>query len=150
MGRITPTFIDRIEDRNGRTIFQHDKRLCDGCSAQWDQAQAAPGIPDTRERFMAGALLPVPVIVLRFLKPLPAPAEDGAAGNSSQQLAYETAAVEEEGAITPAPVSDHLAVAALAAQQVFHGRVAVGFFAAEEVDVFRGLRHFGTPCVVFS
>ena len=50
--RITPTFIDRIEDRNGRTIFQHDKRLCDGCSAQWDQAQAAPGIPDTRERLV--------------------------------------------------------------------------------------------------
>jgi penicillin-binding protein 1A len=48
--RITPTLIDRIEDRNGRTIFQHDKRPCDGCTGGWSDAEAAPTVPDTRER----------------------------------------------------------------------------------------------------
>ncbi len=29
---ITPSLIDRIQDRNGKTIYRHDKRPCDGCS----------------------------------------------------------------------------------------------------------------------
>ena len=31
--KITPTLIDRIQDRHGHTIFRHDERVCEGCSA---------------------------------------------------------------------------------------------------------------------
>ena len=30
--RITPTFIDRVQDRNGVTIYRADQRPCDGCT----------------------------------------------------------------------------------------------------------------------
>jgi penicillin-binding protein 1A len=48
--KITPTLIDRVQDREGRTIFRHDNRPCKGCRATaWDD-QPVPEIPDTRER----------------------------------------------------------------------------------------------------
>jgi len=48
--RITPTFIDRIQDRNGATIFRADQRPCGGCSdVDWNH-QPVPVIPDTREQ----------------------------------------------------------------------------------------------------
>src|SRR5271169_5861567 len=48
--RITPTFIDRVQDRNGATIFRADHRHCDACSdVEWKQ-QPVPVIPDTREQ----------------------------------------------------------------------------------------------------
>jgi penicillin-binding protein 1A len=48
--RITPTLIDRIQDRNGATIFRADERACDGCAAVAWQGQPAPFIADTREQ----------------------------------------------------------------------------------------------------
>ncbi len=50
--RIQPTLIDRIQDRYGRTIFRHDKRLCDGCSVQAWENQAEPLIVDNREQVL--------------------------------------------------------------------------------------------------
>jgi len=48
--RITPTFIDRIQDRNGATIFRADQRPCADCSdVDWNH-QPVPIIPDTREQ----------------------------------------------------------------------------------------------------
>ena len=48
--RVTPTFIDRIQDRNGATIFHADQRPCKGCNnVEWDH-QPEPVIPDTREQ----------------------------------------------------------------------------------------------------
>ncbi len=48
--RITPTLIDRVQDRNGKTIFRADDRPCDGCSdVEWHH-QPVPMIPDTREQ----------------------------------------------------------------------------------------------------
>ena len=48
--RITPTFIDRVQDRNGATIFRADQRPCEGCDdVEWDH-QLVPVIPDTREQ----------------------------------------------------------------------------------------------------
>ena len=29
--RITPTLIDRVQDRNGKTIFRRRPRACEGC-----------------------------------------------------------------------------------------------------------------------
>ncbi len=48
--RITPTFIDRIQDRLGRPVFKHDDRPCENCRVdQWD-GQRVPRIPDTRQQ----------------------------------------------------------------------------------------------------
>ena len=48
--RVTPTFIDRIQNRNGQTVFRHDARPCEGCvNIEWNQSEP-PEIPDGRER----------------------------------------------------------------------------------------------------
>jgi penicillin-binding protein 1A len=48
--RIIPTFIDRIQDRYGRTIYRHDQRECRGCTANKWQNQAEPSLVDRREQ----------------------------------------------------------------------------------------------------
>ncbi|MCF6327907.1 MAG: penicillin-binding protein 1A [Devosiaceae bacterium] len=50
--RITPTLIDRIQDRNGVTILKHDERVCDGCDVALWQNQAEPLIIDNREQVL--------------------------------------------------------------------------------------------------
>jgi penicillin-binding protein 1A len=51
--RITPTLIDRIQDRYGHTIYRHDQRECRGCSAEgWSEAQSEPTLVDRRERVL--------------------------------------------------------------------------------------------------
>lgn len=49
--RITPTLIDRIQDRRGKTIFVHDNRPCKACGKliEWKD-QNPPVIPDMREQ----------------------------------------------------------------------------------------------------
>ena len=50
--RIIPSLIDRIQDRNGKTIWQHDSRNCDTCDqADWT-GQQEPLLPDTREQVL--------------------------------------------------------------------------------------------------
>jgi len=48
--RIIPTFIDRIQDRYGRTIYKHDARECRGCTADKWSNQAEPTLVDRREQ----------------------------------------------------------------------------------------------------
>ncbi|SLN49051.1 penicillin-binding protein 1A [Oceanibacterium hippocampi] len=50
---LTPTLIDRVQDRRGRTIFRHDKRDCDGCLAASWHGQPVPKLPDNRSRVMS-------------------------------------------------------------------------------------------------
>lgn len=50
--RITPTLIDRIQDRYGETVFRHDERVCDGCVADSWQNQPEPLIIDNREQVL--------------------------------------------------------------------------------------------------
>ena len=48
--RITPSFIDRIQDRNGKTVLKHDSRPCKDCLRdKWDNSEP-PNIPDTRDQ----------------------------------------------------------------------------------------------------
>ena len=47
--RITPSLIDRIQDRHGRTVFRHDTRACEDCRADAWTRQPVPVVPDTRE-----------------------------------------------------------------------------------------------------
>ena len=44
--QISPSLIDRIQDRDGKTIFRHDRRLCDACMLS-DWAGSAP--PEQRD-----------------------------------------------------------------------------------------------------
>ena len=50
--RITPTLIDRVQDRSGRTIFRHDRRDCEGCIGVAWQNQVPPEPTGTRERII--------------------------------------------------------------------------------------------------
>ena len=49
--RIIPTFIDRIQDRYGRTVYKHDQRECRGCTGgdKW-QNQPEPSLVDRASR----------------------------------------------------------------------------------------------------
>jgi penicillin-binding protein 1A len=50
--KIVPTLIDRIQDRYGKTIYKHDERVCDGCSADAWHNQGEPLIIDNREQVL--------------------------------------------------------------------------------------------------
>ncbi|NDE89769.1 MAG: penicillin-binding protein 1A [Alphaproteobacteria bacterium] len=49
--KILPSFIDRIQDNEGKTIWRHDRRPCEGCSnIAWNDKTPVPDLPDTREQ----------------------------------------------------------------------------------------------------
>ena len=48
--QITPTLIDRIQDRHGRTVFRHDDRKCVRCRARFWEDQRTPEVPDIRKQ----------------------------------------------------------------------------------------------------
>src|SRR4029078_9286405 len=48
--RIIPTFIDRIQDRYGRTVYKHDQRECKECKADNWKNQSEPSLIDRREQ----------------------------------------------------------------------------------------------------
>ena len=50
--RVVPTFIDRIQDRYGHTIYKHDQRECRGCDAESWQNQPEPTLVDHREQVL--------------------------------------------------------------------------------------------------
>jgi penicillin-binding protein 1A len=50
--KIQPSLIDRVQDRNGKTIWRHDERKCEGCNdAAWN-GQEEPLLSDTREQII--------------------------------------------------------------------------------------------------
>src|SRR5262249_448628 len=52
---ITPSLVDRVQDRNGKTVYRHEPRACQGCGEQAGaQASARPAPPvivDSRKPF---------------------------------------------------------------------------------------------------
>lgn len=49
--KITPTMIDRVQDRDGKTVWSRDNRVCPDCAALgWTPDITPPEIPDTREQ----------------------------------------------------------------------------------------------------
>ena len=51
--RVTPIFIDRIQDRRGKTIFNADKRKCIGCEEISYLKDEIPIIQDDREQIIS-------------------------------------------------------------------------------------------------
>jgi len=49
--KIFPTFVDRIQDRYGKTVFKHDVRPCNACGSmiKWER-QEVPNVSDDREQ----------------------------------------------------------------------------------------------------
>jgi hypothetical protein len=43
--RVSPSFVEYVKDRSGRTVYRRDQRDCDGCDAEW-RGQAAPSLPN--------------------------------------------------------------------------------------------------------
>ena len=50
--KINATLIDRVQDRNGATIYRHDPRACDGCNVATWEDQSEPMLPDTRAQVL--------------------------------------------------------------------------------------------------
>ncbi|MFT5181986.1 MAG: penicillin-binding protein 1A [Alphaproteobacteria bacterium] len=50
--QITPTLIDRIQDRHGKTVFRHDTRPCEDCRNMLWEGQEPPEPPDLRAELL--------------------------------------------------------------------------------------------------
>ena len=50
--RVEPTLVDRVQDRFGRTIYRHDRRVCETCGQSALPASLGPRISSDRERVM--------------------------------------------------------------------------------------------------
>ncbi len=48
---VQPVVIDRIQDRNGQSVFRRDQRECPGCNDAWNR-QAPPSVADTRQQVL--------------------------------------------------------------------------------------------------
>ncbi len=48
--RVEPTLVDRVQDRFGQTVYRHDQRICQDCSAEDLPEGEAPRIVSNRER----------------------------------------------------------------------------------------------------
>jgi penicillin-binding protein 1A len=55
--KVTPTLIDRIQDRYGKTVYRHDERECRGCdAAKWDNTQQEPTLIDHHDEVVLDPL----------------------------------------------------------------------------------------------
>jgi penicillin-binding protein 1A len=50
--RVEPTLVDRVQDRHGKTIYRHDKRVCEDCNSPRLDAGQGVTIDSNRERVM--------------------------------------------------------------------------------------------------
>lgn len=50
--KINPSFIDRIQDRYGKTIFRHEERICENCNTGEWAGQEEPELIDNREQVL--------------------------------------------------------------------------------------------------
>jgi len=49
---ISPSLIDRIQDRYGKTIYRHDQRQCEGCNVKEWHNQPEPTLIDQRDQVL--------------------------------------------------------------------------------------------------
>ena len=50
--KITPTLIDRVQDRHGRTLFRHDERACEGCQEPEWNGEEPPQLAEVGEQVL--------------------------------------------------------------------------------------------------
>ncbi|MEO1303649.1 MAG: penicillin-binding protein 1A, partial [Pseudomonadota bacterium] len=49
---VTPTLLDRVQDRRGVTLYKHDQRDCEGCVAETWDGGPPPILPDDRKQLV--------------------------------------------------------------------------------------------------
>src|SRR3954469_7137456 len=54
--KVEPTFIDRVQDGQGRTTYRHSPRKCDGCAGIKYDGQPPPQLPDERAQVLDPAV----------------------------------------------------------------------------------------------
>jgi penicillin-binding protein 1A len=54
--KVEPTFIDRVQNSLGWTMYRHDQRKCDGCSGVDYDGQPPPTLPDDRPQVLDPAV----------------------------------------------------------------------------------------------
>ena len=75
---VTPTLLDRVQDRHGATMYKHDTRACEGCSAEaWD-GEEPPQLEDNREQLVD------PIIAYQIVHMLEGVVERGTARRASR------------------------------------------------------------------
>lgn len=50
--KVEPYLVERIQDRNGLTIYRHDDRECEGCEVHAWENQPVPKLADNREQIL--------------------------------------------------------------------------------------------------
>ena len=50
--KVTPTLLDRVQDRYGRTLYRNDQRACVGCQAADWNGEEPPVLADTRDQVL--------------------------------------------------------------------------------------------------
>jgi penicillin-binding protein 1A len=50
--RVVPALVDRIQDRTGKTIYRHDKRVCEGCNSEAWTGQDEPLIASDADNIL--------------------------------------------------------------------------------------------------
>ena len=75
---VTPTLLDRVQDRHGETLYRHDTRPCERCDAlEWDGGKP-PVLPDNRDQLID------PVIAYQVVHMLEGVVERGTARRASR------------------------------------------------------------------
>jgi penicillin-binding protein 1A len=54
--KVEPTFIDRVQNSLGWTMYRHDQRKCDGCAGMAYDGQPPPTLPDDRPQVLDPAV----------------------------------------------------------------------------------------------
>ncbi len=49
---VTPTLLDRVQDRHGDTLYKHDQRACETCMAETWDGEGPPLLPDDRQQLV--------------------------------------------------------------------------------------------------
>ncbi len=50
--KVTPTLLDRVQDRYGRTLYRNDQRACEGCMADDWNGEEPPTLVDARDQVL--------------------------------------------------------------------------------------------------
>lgn len=76
--KVTPTLLDRVQDRHGSTLYKHDTRPCETCNvAEWD-GKGPPQLPDNRKQLVD------PVIAYQIVHMLEGVVERGTARRAAR------------------------------------------------------------------
>lgn len=75
---VTPTLLDRVQDRHGKTLYKHDTRDCGTCAAETWDGEGPPELPDDRKQLVD------PIIAYQIVHMLEGVVERGTARRAAR------------------------------------------------------------------